>query len=355
MKIAVDAMGGDYAPEAIVEGALLAKPQCPADLVLFGDETRIREVLGRSEVASSIQVVHAPQTIGMGEAGPVAIRRKRDASLSMAMRFLAEGSADAVVSAGNSSALVATAKHYIGLAPGLRRPAIAVPIPTPAGKVLLLDAGAYAATDTVHLAQSAALAHVYLKVTEGLDHPRIGLLNIGQEPGKGTKAIQRAFTLLKRSRLRFAGNVEPYNLFAGEIDAAICDGFVGNVLLKVFEAMSETFIRLLDIQVGQCVGEVREKLRSTSDLFHGLFLGENMGGAPLLGVGKAVLVAHGHSQGPAVANAIGLAFNMANDKVYERMQAELEGDPFLIEMKHYNTLLTLENLKNKWGFAQSDD
>ncbi len=356
MRIAVDAMGGDYAPEAVVEGALLAKPQCPAELVLFGKETQLREILSRFGAASSVQVVHAPQTIGMGEAGPMAIRWKREASLSMAMRFLAEGSVDAVVSAGNSSAIVATAKHFVGLAPGLRRPAIAVQIPTPSGKVLLLDAGAHTTTDTVHLAQSAVLAHVYLKITEGLDSPRLGLLNVGQEPSKGTKAIQRAFTLLKRSRLRFVGNVEPHGLFTDEVDAAVADGFVGNVVLKVYEALSETFLRFLDSRLDRCVEvAARDELESSSRYLHGLFNYEKEGGAPLLGVRKAVIVAHGRSRGSAVAEAIQQAFRSIRDKVCERMNDYLEHDPLLSELKHYNALLTLENLKSRWGFYQSDD
>ncbi len=158
MRIAVDAMGGDHAPEAPVQGSLLAVPQCTAELLLIGNEKQLSAILNCSRPVPSIRVVHASEVIGMGEAGPSAIRKKRGASLTVAMRLLAEGEVDAVVSAGNSAAIVATAKHFVGLIPGLRRPAMAVPLPTPAGKVLLIDAGAQAEANTIHLAQSAALA-----------------------------------------------------------------------------------------------------------------------------------------------------------------------------------------------------
>ncbi len=353
MRIAVDAMGGDHAPEALVEGALLARPQCQADLTLIGHEARLHQLLGDSADASSIRVVHAPQIIGMGEEGPVAIRKKRDASLSVAMRLMADGEADAVVSAGNTAAIVATSRHFAGLVPGLRRPALAVSLPTTEGKVLLADAGAHAEADSVHLAQSAALAHVYLKVTEGLQRPRLGLLNLGQEPTKGTKAIQRAFAMLKRSRLHFVGNVEPYDILAGQADVAICGGFVGNLLLKMYEGLSETVLRLLEAQLPQEEDAgVRECLRQTFRRFQKVYHYENVGGAPLLGVLGTVIVAHGRSHGQAVASAIHLACRLAGEKVSERMQSELAEDSMLAELRHYNTIVVLENLKSRWGFHQ---
>ena len=246
MIIAIDAMGGDHAPEATVEGSLLAAPHCPARLLLIGNETQLRKILDEKEEAPSIGLVHAPEVIGMGEAGPMAIRKKRDASMSVAMRLLAEGGADAVVSAGNTAAIVATARHFVDLVPGLRYSAMAVPLPSSEGRVLLLDAGAHTQANAYQLAQSAALAHVYLKVTEGLESPRIGLLNIGQEPVKGRKVTQRAYALLERCDLAFSGNVEPQDLLSGGVDAAICDGFVGNTLLKMYEGLSETLLRFFE-------------------------------------------------------------------------------------------------------------
>jgi phosphate acyltransferase len=353
MKIAVDAMGGDHSPEAPVLGSLQAMPQCSAELVLIGREKQLRELLGDTVEGSKVRIIHASEMIGMGEAGPVAIRKKRGASLSVAMRLLAEGEVEAVVSAGNSAAIVATAKHFVGLIPGLRRPAMAVPLPTPAGSVLLIDAGAQTEANTVHLAQSAALAHTFLKVTQGLDHPRVGLLNIGQEPMKGRKVIQRAFALLERSSLHFIGNVEPQELFADRTDAVICDGFVGNILLKMYEGLMETFLQGLqqhlgngDLQdPGESLGKALKRLQARHDY-------RNVGGAPLLGVQKPVVVAHGRSHGEAICNAILLASKVVSDRVYERLADGLEKDGILLDLRHQNTALVLEQLRHKWTFSQ---
>lgn len=352
MKIAVDAMGGDNAPESLVQGSLLAEPRCRAELVLFGNEARLRDILSEAEETSSMHVVHAPQTIGMGEAGSMAIRKKREASLSVAMRFLAEGEVDAVVTAGNSAATVATAKHFVGLIPGLRRPALAAPIPIPMGKVLLVDAGAHAEANTMHLAQSAALAHVYLKVTEAMSEPRVGLLNLGQEPIKGTAVVQRAFAILQRSSLRFVGNIEPQDFLSHRSDAVVCDGFLGNVLLKMFEGLSETLLRLLEAQIEQDEVEIREKLRLVFQRFQKTHHYENVGGVPLLGIQKLVVVAHGRSQPTAIANAIHLASRLVEKECPAQMANELHKGSLLTDMKHINTLLMLENFKKQWGFNQ---
>ena len=353
MRIAVDAMGGDHAPEAPVLGSLRAVPQCPVELLLIGDEKQLREILGHTIEDSPIRIVHASEVIGMGEAGPAAIRKKRGASLSVAMRLLAEGEVEAVVSAGNSGAIVATAKHLVGLIPGLRRPAMAVPLPTPTGKVLLIDAGAQTEANTIHLAQSAALAHTYLKVTTDLNHPRVGLLNIGQEPVKGMKVIQRAFTLLERSPLNFIGNVEPQGLFSDRTDAVVCDGFVGNILLKMYEGLMETFLQSLQAsldereqhETGGKFGEAFQRLRNRYDY-------RNVGGAPLLGVRRPVVVAHGCSREEAMGNAILLASRLVRQRVFERLAARLDKEGILDDLKHLNTALMLEQLRNKWGFSQ---
>ncbi|MCE5244673.1 MAG: phosphate acyltransferase PlsX [Syntrophobacteraceae bacterium] len=352
MKIAVDAMGGDNAPEAPVRGALLAKPQCQADLLLIGNEIQLRTVLGHTDENAGIEVLHAPEIIGMGEAGPTAIRKKREASLSVAMRLLGEGEVDAVVSAGNSSAVVATAKHFVGLVPGLRRPSMAVSLPGYAGRVLLLDAGANAESDTIHLVQSAALAHAFLKVSEGLDSPRLGLLNIGQEPIKGMRVIQRAFALLQRSHLRFIGNVEPTELFSDRTDAAICDGFVGNVLLKTYEGLSEKLIRFFEAHSGEWSEPLRDEMQQLLQAYNRTHHYQNVGGAPLLGTRKTVVVAHGRSQGRAIANAIHLASRLAGEEVFRRMSDQLMEGGILAELKHLSTIMMLESLKTRWGFTQ---
>lgn len=352
MKIAVDAMGGDNAPEATVEGSLLAAPHCPARQLLIGNEKQLRKILGENEEASSIEVVHSPEVIGMGEAGPMAMRKKRDASMSVAMRLLAEGGVDAVVSAGNTAAIVATARHFVGLIPGLRYSAMAASLPTSAGNVLLLDAGAHAQANAYQLAQSAALAHVYLKVTEGLESPGVGLLNIGQEPIKGRKVTQRAYALLERCDLSFAGNVEPQDIFAGRIDAAICDGFVGNTLLKMYEGLSETLLRFFEQHMEGDEPQEHDRMRRILHRFAKIYDYQNVGGAPLLGIRKTVVVAHGRSQARAIASAIQFACRLVEGKVYERMTDELGRSSTLMELRHQNKLLMLENLRTKWGFSR---
>lgn len=296
MRIAIDAMGGDHAPEAVVEGALLARSHCSADLVLVGNERMIVEALGSLAADPVPEIVNATQAIGMEESGPLAIRKKRDSSLNVAMRMLAEGEVDAVVSAGNTSAVVASAKHFVGLFPGLRRPALAVSFPVRDGNPVLLDAGAHAQAGTVHLAQSAALAHIYLKVTRGLSNPRVGLLNIGAEPGKGTWAVQRAFSMLKRSALNFVGNLEPGDIFAGRADAVISEGFVGNIVLKTYEGLSDSLLAALEDNAGEAGREISRELSGILQSFQEKYDYRGVGGAPLLGVKKPVVVAHGGSE-----------------------------------------------------------
>lgn len=349
MKIAVDAMGGDHAPEAPVEGSLLAMPRCPAQLLLIGHESRVREVLGDRREGSSLEIVHAPEAVGMEEPGPVALRRKRASSLSVAMKLLADREVDAVVSAGNTSAVVAAAKHWVGLVPGLRRPAMAVPVPVPTGRVLLVDAGAQAEAHTIHLAQSAALAHVYLQVAGGPVHPRVGLVNIGREPGKGLKVIRRTFAVLQRSSLRFIGNVEPQGLFADQIDIAVCDGFVGNLLLKMYEGICETFLQFLQSRLEAGADRSQGELREALENFEGTYLYHNVGGAPLLGARRTVVAAHGRSRATAIANAVLVAYRLVRDGVFERTAEALEKTGILHEMKHLNTVLLLESLRKQVG------
>lgn len=349
MKIAVDAMGGDHAPEAVIQGSLQAMTRCNADLVLVGDEIQIREVLERLGCTADIGVVHCQEAVAMEEAGSVAIRKKRNSSLSVVMRLLAQGEVAAVVSAGNSSGVVAAAKHFVGLIPGLRRPALIVPIPNHTGRVFLADAGAHIDAEAVNLAQSAALAACYLTVTQGLDHPRVGLLNIGREPGKGTRVMQRAFTMLNRSSLHFVGNVEPQDLFSGAVDIAVCDGFAGNLVLKMVEGVSETLARMFEGQLNAEESEFCEELHRTIRLFQNTYHYPDVGGAPLLGVLKPVVLAHGRSNASAIASAICFAHHLAGERACERLAEELEVRGTMTEIRHLNGLHVLETLRSKWG------
>jgi len=354
MRIAIDAMGGDHAPGPVVEGTLLARLLCPAaDLVLIGDEPVVREVLAAGSRSMPLpEVVHAPLAISMDEFGPVAIRKKRDASLNVAMRMLAENEVDAVVSAGNTSAIVAAAKYFVGLLPGLRRPALAVPFPTPDGRPVLLDAGAHTHSEALHLAQSAALAHIYLKVSRGIDHPAICLLNVGREPAKGTRTVQRAFALIKRSGLNFIGNREPNDLFDGQADAVICDGFVGNIVMKTYEGFSQGLISSLGARIEQSAASSRAEWNRMFQSFQESYAYQHVGGAPLLGAKKPVVVAHGRSENRAIGSAIQLAYRIVQEATYRKMtEFKFEHDGSLADFKYFSALLILDNFKKKWGFT----
>ena len=351
MKIAVDAMGGDYAPEVAVAGAALAQPHCPADLVLVGPEDRIHSILEKENPASPLQVVHAQDFIGMDEAGPVVIRKKKDASISVAMRLLASGDVDAVVSAGNSAGIVAAARHYVGLVRGLRRPALVVSLPTPEGQILLIDVGAHAEAVSDHLAQSAALAHAYLKTVAGLDSPRLGLLNIGKERFKGTESTQRAYALLERSRLNFVGNLEPQELFTGQADAVVCDGFVGNIVLKLHECWIGVWRQVFakHLSPSGSAGSMQGSQQQYGRSFENLFDHQEVGGAPLLGARKAVVVAHGCSRESAIVNAIRVAVKTLEADSIARVADYLDTTPILSELKLYSARWVLDHWKSRWG------
>ncbi|HAA05663.1 MAG TPA: phosphate acyltransferase PlsX [Syntrophobacteraceae bacterium] len=351
MRIAVDAMGGDYAPEVAVAGAVLAQPDCPADIVLIGPENEIRSILDTRNPPSRLQVCHAQDFIGMDEAGPVAIRKKKDASISVAMRLLAAGEVDAVVSAGNSAAIVAAARHYVGLVHGLRRPALAVVLPMPQGSVLLADVGAHAEAVTEHLVQSAALVHAYLKTVTGVESPRLGMLNIGKERVKGTESTRRAYSLLERSRLNFVGNLEPHELFTGQADAVVCDGFVGNIVLKLHECWVGVWRRLLAKQqpLPGSADTAQGDLNPGAGRLESRWNCQDIGGAPLLGARKTVVVAHGCSRESAIANAVHVAVTALETGSIERVVNYLDTTPILSELKLYSARWVLDHWKNRWG------
>ena len=230
---------------------------------------------------------------------------------------------------------------------------MAASVPGRTGRVLLLDAGANAEADTLHLAnllRSLTFSSRFRKVSTA---PRLGLLNIGQEPIKGMRVTQRAFALLQRSRLHFIGNVEPHELLGDRIDAVICDGFTGNVLLKTYEGLSERLAQFIESHIDDRSPELREEMNGVLEKFQKTHHYQNVGGAPLLGPQKTVVVAHGRSQSPAIANAIRLADRLADAEVYRRISEQLLEGGILAELKHLNTVMMLENFKYRWGFTPS--
>ena len=308
MRIAVDAMGGDHAPDRPVAGALAALRQAARDfeIVLVGDESRLTPLLSRYTDSSGLTVLHAPEAIGMDESPASALRRKRSSSIAMGIRLQTQGMADAFVSAGNTGAVMAAALTTLGRIEGLSRPAIMVVFPTQADPCLVLDAGANAECKPQHLAQFALMGHVYAADILGRAHPRIGLLSIGEEQGKGNDLTVAAHGLLSESGLNFVGNVEGRDVLGGAVDVVVTDGFTGNVLLKFAESFA-------DFLAGEIRREVSADRRSSlgawlmRPAFHRLRRRidyAEYGGAPLLGVNGIVIICHGGSTVKAFRNAI---------------------------------------------------
>ena len=310
MRIAIDAMGGDYAPREIVSGAVeyLRQRRSNIHLTLVGNSSKIEKRLGEIKASTlPIQVVHASQVVEMRESPVLALRKKKDSSISVAMRMTGRGDADALVTAGNTGAAVAAAKIEWDLLPGIERPAIAALIPGPFGATVLVDAGATVNCKANHLLQFAHMGACYAQSMLHRAHPVIGLLSVGEEDAKGNSVTKETFRLLRESKLQFYGNVEGQDVFSGKVDVIVCDGFVGNVALKVMEGMaygvrmmferqthSRTWIKSLQrLMLRPLLWRVGKK-----------FDASGFGGAPLLGVSGICVCAHGNSKAHAISNAI---------------------------------------------------
>lgn len=294
-------------------------------VTLVGAEGPIRAALELSPDSSSldIRVVPAADVVGMGESPAQALRRKRAASIRVAADCVAAGRACAVVSAGNTGAAVLAARQAFGLIAGVERPAIAVTVPTRRGRAVLLDAGANADCRPRHLFAFAVMGLVFAKVGLGIARPRAGLLSIGEEAGKGNELVREAHALLRASPLPFTGNVEARDLFVGDTEVVVCDGFTGNVAVKVSEAMVEFVEALLHGEIdgegpAVLVAEPFEAFRRRVDA-------SEYGGAPLLGVAGPCVIGHGRSSSRAVRNAIVMAHQFAADGLVPRIEADLAG------------------------------
>lgn len=326
VRVALDAMGGDEAPLEVVEGGLMAAQEFGVHIAFVGDEGAISDVLGGRSLPPGGSVVHASETIGMDVAAAEAVRRGRDSSVVVAARLVKDGKADAFVSAGNTGATMAAGLFHIGRIRGVERPAIATPLPTASGVCLVLDAGANAEVRPEHLVQFAQMGDVYSRDVFGVKSPRIGLLNVGGEMSKGTRLVRDAYDLLQQvPNIKFVGNVEGNDIPSGNVDVVVCDGFVGNIVLKLTEGVASTFMELLrrDVFVGwrgNLAGLLtRPKLRA---LRNTLDYAE-YGGAPLLGVNGSAIIAHGRSDRRAVRNAVKVAAAMAGRDVPGQIGAAL--------------------------------
>src|SRR2546427_7526990 len=240
MKVAVDAMGGDHGPRVVVEGAVAAVREFGASGILVGDRAAIhREVVRLNAQTLALEIHHGSQVVGMAESPSHALRRKRDSSLRVAAELVKDGKAAAFISAGNTGAAMAIAMFVIGVLPGVDRPAIAAVLPNLRKFTILLDAGANVDPKAEHLLQFAVMGHVYARDILGLDSPRVGLLSVGEEEGKGNELTKETYDLLKDSSLNFLGNVEGRDIYNGRCDVVVTDGFTGNVALKISESLAE--------------------------------------------------------------------------------------------------------------------
>ncbi|MFC1575376.1 phosphate acyltransferase PlsX [Gemmatimonadota bacterium] len=306
MRIALDAMGTDSGPVAEVEGAVraLCGPDADFQVLLVGDRERIEAELSRYPDVphGRLEVVHAPDRISSGEPPATAVRRKPKSSIVVGVKLQREGRADAFLSAGSTGAVMASSLLFLRPLPGVDRPAIGTVLPTSAGPTLLLDAGANVDCKPQHLFQFAHLGRIYAQDLLGVPNPRIGLLNIGEEPEKGNELSVAAHALLTESGLNFVGNIEGRGVISGECDVLVCDGFDGNLILKFYEGVAEFVIGLLKKQMKPHHAE-EINLR---EIFRALDY-EEYGGAPLLGVNGVSIIMHGSSTAKAIVNGIGAA------------------------------------------------
>ena len=311
MRVAVDAMGGDFAPGEVVKGALLAaRADGNLQIVLVGDQSLLEHELSlQGETPASISIRHASEVIEMKEHPASALRRKRDSSLVVCGQMIKRGEADATISAGNTGAAMAIATLDIGRISGIDRPAIATTLPTLQGRTLLVDAGANVDCSPANLLQFATLGSVYTERVLGVAAPRVGLLNIGGEEGKGDELRRATYELLKKQPLNFIGNVEGKDVFEGAADVVVCDGFSGNVLLKTGEGVAELIVSILQSEMGASP-EVRDSLAAFQPIMHRLHKRidySETGGAPLLGVNGVSFIGHGRSKAKAIASGIAAA------------------------------------------------
>lgn len=324
IRIALDAMGGDNAPRAVVEGAVRAAVANPeTQFLLVGKEKEIREELMRVGGDQSRFHLHpASQVVGMGEKPTSALRFKKDSSMRVGIDLVKSGAADALVSAGNTGALMATARFVLRTLPNIDRPAIASMVPSKTGQTLMLDLGANVDCSAENLCQFALMGEVYATTVLGLTHPRIGLLNIGEEDEKGNEVVKEAGERLKRGPgNHFIGNVEGTDIFAGTVDVVVCDGFVGNVSLKTSEGVAQMLSHYLKESLSQSwlakLGYLA--VRPALNRFRDRIDPRKYNGAMLLGLNGVVVKSHGSADGFAFGQAIQVAQDLSAKNVNEKI------------------------------------
>ena len=327
IQIAVDAMGGDDAPSHVVDGALAASRHFDLGVTLVGPEARLEEELSRHPGVDRerVRIVHADAVIDMAEAPAAALRRKPNASIRVAAETVARGDAAALFSAGHTGATVMAAYAAFGMLPGVDRPALAATIPTRRQPAILLDVGASVECRPQHLLQFAVMGSMYARVGFGIDAPRVGLLSIGEEETKGNELTREAHRLLKASPLTFIGNVEARDVYSGDAHVIVCDGFTGNIALKVSEGLVEVVEDLLRDELSSTITTRVGSLLTNRAMRHFRKRVDysEYGGAPLLGPAGIAIVGHGRSSAKAVRNAVAMAYRFASSQYIERLAREI--------------------------------
>jgi len=329
MKIALDAMGGDYAPAVTVEGAVeTVKEYDDLEVILFGDESQIKkELKGKKYPSHSIHISHTSQVIGMHESPVTALRKKKDSSIRRAVDAVKNKEADAVVSAGNSGVAMASALFLLGTAKGVDRPAIAALMPTLKGPFVLIDAGANVDCKAENLLQFALMGSFYCSTILNRNNPKVALLSIGEEDTKGNELTKEAFKMIKETKLNFVGNIEGKDVFLGDADVVVCDGFIGNIVLKTSEGLADAMIKMLKREIaGVTTGRFGYLLMKPAlKNFKKKTDYAEYGGAPLLGINGTCIISHGRSTARAIRNALRVAVEFSRKKVHEIISEEIVG------------------------------
>ena len=336
MRAAVDVMGGDRAPEAILQGCWDAAPLLDGQdvVLLVGDETVTRAALEASGLAPGkrehYRVVPTTEVVGMDESPVEAIRNKPNSSISVMCKMASKGEADVVISAGNTGACVAAAQLRMRTLPGVLRPGIAVILPTFYGPVVICDVGANIAPKPRQLMQYALMAGAYAHDVCGIENPRVGLLSIGEEDVKGTTIVKETHRLMRdEPQINFFGNVEGRDLFKGVVDVVVCDGFVGNIVLKFTEGLAEGLFKTIGAELEEADPHLVEPFKPVMKKIYAKHDWQEYGGAPLLGVGGYCLICHGRSDARAIKNAIRVGKQLVqsgvNQKIVEEIAASIPG------------------------------
>ena len=326
MKIAVDVMGSDYGPDEIIQGAIEAMEEYNQEVILVGDQEKIQKKLISKNIKQQVEIVHAGEEISMHDSPSTAVRRKKNSSLVKSMQLVKEGKAAAMLSAGNTGAVMASALLELGRIKGIDRPAIAVIIPGYQHNTVLLDAGANVSCKPQNLLQFGLMGYLYAEKILNYPCPKIGLLSIGVEVTKGNEITIDAYPLLQKANINFIGNVEGRDIFFNTVDVVVCDGFVGNVVLKTIEGMAIAYIKMVEEEIDKNLFTKLGSLFAFSSIryFKKLLDYAEYGGAHLLGVNGVVTICHGSSSAKAIKNAIRLSKEAVEKLLVQAIQDSIE-------------------------------